>query len=173
MPELEVKGRYPLSAYGSVEVMDISKTRGIELNPSFNGFSAASVKAEVERQYKVPSKSSLISSPGGTLGVLWQLHENEIHKSGVPAIVNCAVALQTDRLPFEVEILFSGQCPLLGVFRLKGKALMRIGKDLLWLRSPREDVLVNGLDDIDSNTFKEWVKTKTQNSWAEHIDYEP
>lgn len=145
---------------------------GIEVNPSVNNISVVGARAEVGKSYRLPSKTTLVSSPAGQMGARWQLRENEIHKSGVPAIVNCAVALQTDGLPFEIEILFSGQCPLLGVFRMKGKAVMRIGKDLLWLRSPRDDVSVNGLDDIDSTTFKHWVKTKTRNKWAEKIEYE-
>jgi hypothetical protein len=171
-PELEVKGRYPLSAYGQEEIMDISTTRGVELNPSYNGISVVGVKAERQKHYAVPSRASLISSPAGHMGAVFQLRENSIHKSGVPPIVNCALALQTDGLPFEIEVLFSGVCPLLGVFRMKGKAIMRIGKELLWMRTPRDTNEVSGLDDIDSKIFKEWVKKKTQNSWAEKVEYE-
>ena len=91
---------------------------------------------------------------------------------GIPGLVNTVLALQTDGLPFEIEMLFSGQCPLLGAFRVKGKAVMRIGRDLLWMRSSKNDLLVDGREDIDSATFRDWVKRKTQNSWAENVEYE-
>ena len=150
----------------------MSTSGAISLSPQVNGTAVGSVTAQRGRQYKIPRPHRCSRHRLDFWELVGSSKRTRSRGGGIPGLVNTVLALQTDGLPFEIEMLFSGQCPLLGAFRVKGKAVMRIGRDLLWMRSSKNDLLVDGREDIDSATFRDWVKRKTQNSWAENVEYE-
>jgi len=170
--ELEIKGRYPISARSKPEYVETTTHKGISVSPEFQGINVGNANADIEQKYNIPNAMVMEAFPAGQTGAIWQLYENDLYKSGVPAVVNIALVVQTNGSPFEIGLKFSGRCPFFGAFSLKEKIAMQIKKSLLEVDKPEEFDTDCGLDDIESDTFKEWIKTETQNHWAEIIDYD-
>jgi len=91
-------------------------------------------------------------------------------KTGVPDLLRFAVLLQTDGLPFEAEMTFKGSAKQFGV-KVGAKKVVSVGREYLWFRRGG-GALVEGSEDADSDGFREWVKEKTRNGWAEAVDYD-
>lgn len=107
------------------------------------------------------------------------LTENEVLRSGIPARLRVAVLMQTDGLPFDVEIRFKGAARSWGV-KVGGKVAVSVGRRYLWFRGGNgEEKGVEGGkgevrfdEDADSEGFREWVRSKTGNAWAEGVEWE-
>lgn len=169
---LEIKGRYPIAARSKPEMVETTTHKGISASPEFQGINVGNAEMDSTKKYNIPNAMVMEAFPVGQASAVWQIYENDIYKSGVPATVNIAMVIQTDGSPFEISLNFSGRCPLFGALSLKANIAMQIKKGLLEVEKPEEFDADCGLDDTESDAFKEWIKTETQNHWAETVDYD-
>lgn len=107
----------------------------------------------------------LNSIQSGINAVIWSLEENSQQRRGVPPELNCAVVLRTDGMPFTASVQFEAKIRgTLGSYK-GAKALLIDSSHLKKRQSalpPEEEDLLNNMD---TDRFGEWVKTKAQNSW--------
>lgn len=170
-PDLACKSTYPRLAYGPSQDRAISSSRSAELKPAYMDISVGSVSVGRDVSHVQPFRAEYKASSAGSMGVKIDLKENELLKGGVPSTLRFAVLLQTDGLPFDVEVTFKGSAKQFGV-RIGAKKVLRVGKQYLWYRRGGTDGLGAESDDADSDEFKEWVRTKTGNAWAEVVEYD-
>ncbi len=169
-PDLDVKATYPRLAHGSLSSRTITSSIGGDLNPSVNSISIGSLSLNRETSVIEPHWASYTASSAGSQGIHIALSENAVLKTGVPGLVRFAVLVRTDGLPFNVEMRFKGSMKQFGV-RVGAKKILSIGKRYLWFRQGRGDEGV--LDgDADTEGFKACVRGKTENGWAERVEYD-
>ncbi|KAH7357275.1 hypothetical protein BKA65DRAFT_496580 [Rhexocercosporidium sp. MPI-PUGE-AT-0058] len=170
-PDLAIKAIYPHSLTGSLTELHKSSTLAAELTPSVNSISIGTIGLTRSTSHTEPHWATYTSSSAGSQGVKLNLKENEVLRSGIPARLRVAVLMRTDGLPFDVVVNFKGAARSWGV-RVGGKAVVRVGRRYLWFRGGGGDGEVGFEEDADSEGFKEWVRSKTGNAWAESVEWE-
>ncbi|KAF2089525.1 hypothetical protein K490DRAFT_63663 [Saccharata proteae CBS 121410] len=171
--QLVMKAVLPRVALGAPENRTVKHSLGASLGPEGGGISLGGAEMARETSYKVPYRSSFKTSIDEGGAAILDLRENKLHEAGVPEVVDCALVLQTDGLPFTLDLSLFGRTPFAGI-RMTGSAELSIGQRYLWVRPWRGDAAKKGADwrDIDSDEFVEWVKSKTENHWADVADYD-
>lgn len=166
---LVIKARYPSKARGPLTEKSITQKVAGSIAPSVANVSGGSVSFERTAETTRLGAVSLESWTNGKESAIWKLKQDRNLKAGAPKTLACAVLLQTDGLLFELSVEFTA--PLFGrLYKAKPKVV--IGKEHLWERKSR-DSWEAGMDwrDFDSETFKIWVRRRTENGWAETPDY--
>ncbi|KAK0100598.1 hypothetical protein ONS95_007053 [Cadophora gregata] len=184
-PDLAIKAIYPYSASSPLTPLLTTTSLSTSLSPTFNNISILSLSASQEKSHTSHHGARLTTTSAGTQGRKLQLSENALLKSGVPDRVRFAVLLQTDGLPFDVELRFKGVAGSskwgVGV-KVGAKCVVGVGSEYLWFRrgegegeggsgSVREGE-VRFDEDADSEVFRRWVFEKTGNAWAEGVVWE-
>ena len=172
-PDLAIKAIYPRSASGPLTTRTITTSLTTELNPSFNNISIGSLGITQEKSHIEPHWAQFTSTSAGTQGTKLTLTENALLKTGIPERLKFALLLQTDGLPFDIEIKFKGAAKSWGV-KIGAKQMLKVGSKYLWYRRGSEegDGEAKFDEDADSEGFKRWVAEKTGNVWAEGVQWE-
>ncbi|KAH7407131.1 hypothetical protein BKA64DRAFT_665909 [Cadophora sp. MPI-SDFR-AT-0126] len=176
-PDLAIKAIYPRSASGPLSTRTITTSVTTELTPTFNNISIFTSGVKREKSHIEPHWAHFTTSAAGTQGVKLSLTENALLKTGIPERLRFAVLLQTDGLPFDIELRFKGAAKSWGV-KVGAKSVLRVGTKYLWYRRGEEgggDGNGNGEvrfdEDADSERFESWIVQKTGNSWAEGVEW--
>lgn len=172
-PDLAIKAIYPRSASGPLTSRTVTTSLTTELNPSFNNISIGSLGITQEKSHIEPHWAQFSSTSAGTQGTKLTLTENALLKTGIPERLKFAILLQTDGLPFDIDIKFKGAAKSWGV-KVGAKQMLRVGSKYLWYRRGSEegDEEAKFDEDADSEGFKRWVAEKTGNAWAEGVQWE-
>ena len=166
--KLKIAGRYPISAEGAGTPKQITHTAGVSLEPTILlGTSVGNGTVGRESAYTLTQKEKVASFQPGDESMHWKLGEEGVNEHGVPDRFAGAVLIRTDGVPYSLKIEFTAYALKRWY---KGKAAIEIDSPLLWVRQAREHGEADW-HDFDSAEFKEWVKGKTENTWAVTANY--
>jgi hypothetical protein len=163
VPELRLwepsSGRSQTTSVRTTLAKSASASLGINSGTRIGGDLSRSIETE-----KIASAS--LTSVKETLNtVSWDLKENTQEKQGIPSELNCAVVIRTDEVQFTASVKFIAQ--IRGKYAwYRGTKTSLIDSSYLQNRqSPLSAEEVGLLNDMDSDKFTEWIKSKANNGW--------
>lgn len=167
-PELQILAVYPRNARGSTSETMITRSASASLY-SPPGAVTATGGLSYSQQFTLANAITVRSAPNGTMSTVYTLEENKTTRDGIPDVFSCAILVQTDGLPWELEVQFVA--PVMGI-KYGGKQAVSIGSRFLKERKARAEWERElQWEDFDSENFKRWVERKTTNGWVEKSDY--
>jgi hypothetical protein len=164
---LEIRLREPERGRSKATKRDIRRqiNAGAEVSCQVAGVNGGLAREEQQEElYYTSLESTRRDSTSRQLG--FRLRENGMLKDGVPEVFECALVLRTDGIPFSISAEFEAM--LQGsLFTKRKKTRVVIGESYVQRRLPSKgtDDICTGLDDMDSEKFKAWMKGQLHNQW--------
>jgi hypothetical protein len=164
---LEIRLREPKRGRSKATKQDIKKqiNMGAEVGCQFASVNGGLAREEQQEElYYTSLESTRRGSTSRQLG--FRLSENGMLKDGVPEVFECALVLRTDGIPFSISAEFKAMLEG-SLFRKSEKTRVLIGESYVQRRLPGKgtDDTCTGLDDMDSEKFKAWMKGQLDNQW--------
>jgi hypothetical protein len=164
---LEIRLREPERGRSKATTQVVNRRIGAggEVGYQFAGVNGGFVREEQQEELYYTSVES--TRRGTASRVLsFRLSENGMLKDGVPEVFECALVLRTDGIPFSISAEFEAMLDG-SLFTKRKKAQVMIGESYVQRRLPSKgtDDACTGLDDMDSEKFKAWMKGQLHNQW--------